>query len=191
MMPRIRRLESSSSAEPEGDVDAFLHDVDIVVGEPQPHLDVGIAVAEFGNARGDQPAAEAERRGDADRAARLAGQRADGGLRLGDRLQHLLGAGVEHRALLGRHQLPRRAVEQPHAEMLFQFLDAVGGDGRRDAHVAAGGRQIAEFDDADEDGDVVEIGHARGHAFRRSMAIASHYFPDFFESHRASSALSV
>ena len=95
-----------------------------------------------------------------DGAARLAGQRADGGLGLGDRLQHLLGAGVEHRAVLGRHQLPGRAVEQPHAEMLFQLLDAVGGDRRRDAHVAARRRQIAEFDDADEDGDVVEIGHA-------------------------------
>ena len=76
-----------------------------------------------------------------------------------DGVQHLLGAGIEHGAVLGRHQLPGRAVEQPHAEMLLQFLDAVGGDGRRNPHVAAGGRQIAEFDHPHEDGDIVEIGH--------------------------------
>ena len=165
-MPRILQAGILQQAEPEGDVDAFLHDVDIVVGEPQADFDVGIFVAEIGNARGDQPAAQPERRGDADGAARLAGQRADRSLGLGDRLQHLLGAGIEHRTVLGRHQLPGRAVEQPHAEMLFQFLDAVGGDGRRDPHVAAGRRQIAELDDAHEDGDVVEIGHAGSTPFR-------------------------
>ena len=164
-MPRILQAGILQQAQPEGDVDAFLHDIDIVVGEPQPHLDIRIFVVEVGNARGDQAAAEPERRGDADGAARLAGQRADGGFGLGDGVQHLLGAGIEHRAVLGRHQLPRGAVEQPHAEMLFQLLDAVGGDRRRNAHVAARGRQVAEFDDAHEDGDVIEIGHADRRTF--------------------------
>ena len=59
-------------AEPEGDVDAFLHDVDIVVGEPEPHLDIRVFVVEIGDAGGHQPAPEAEWRRHLYGAARLA-----------------------------------------------------------------------------------------------------------------------
>ena len=156
-MPRILQAGILEHAQPEGDVDALLHDVDLVVGEPQPDLDVGIPVPELGDAGSDQPPPQAERRRHLDGAARLAGQRGDRGFRLGDGVQHLLGPGVECRSVLGRHQLPRRAVEQPHAEILFEFLDAVRRHGRRNSHVAACRREIAEFHDPHEDGDVVEI----------------------------------
>ena len=81
-------------------------------------------------------------------------------LGFGDGFEHMFGAGIEHGAVFGRHQLPGGAVEETHAEVLLQLLDPVRGDGRRDAHVAPGRRQIAEFDDPDENRDVVEIGHA-------------------------------
>ena len=146
-------------AEMESDVDALAHDVDIMVRKPQPHLDLGIAVAEFGDARSDQPSPEPEWRRHPDRAARLARNRRDCRFGLGHGVEHLLGSVVEDAAVFGRRQLPRRAVEEPHTQIFLQLLDTIGGNRRRDAHVAASGRQIAEFHDADEDADIVQIGH--------------------------------
>ena len=64
-----------------------------------------------------------------DRAARIA--RDVGHRRLGllDRLEDLHRALVEDRPLFGRVQAPRRPVEQPHAEVLFELRDPRRGDG--------------------------------------------------------------
>jgi len=43
--------------------------------------------------------------------------------------------------------------------MALQFLDAVAGDRRRDALIAARRRKRTEFDHANEDADIIEIGH--------------------------------
>ena len=115
--------------QPEGHVDALFHDVDFVVGEPQPHLYLGIAVAEFRNAGGDQPASKAERCSDLDGAARLPRQCCDGSFSVGDRFQDMPGPRIEGGAVLGRHELPRGPVEQADPEIFLQFLDAVRGDG--------------------------------------------------------------
>jgi len=99
-------------------------------------------------------------------------------VRLDHRLQHPLGALIEGAAMLGRHQLARGAVEQPHVEMLFQFLDAVLRDGRRDAHVAPGGGKVAEFHHPHENRDIIEIGHA---APRRTISAQPIILPKFLK----------
>ena len=140
-----RRILDDAKAE--GKVDAFLEDVDIVVRQAQAHLDVGILLVKIGDAGRDEPAAEAKRRGHADDALGLAGNRGDRRLRILDRLDDAPGAAIEDLAVLGRRQLPGRAVEKPHAEIFLQLLHAVARHRRGYAQIAAGGRQVAEFDD--------------------------------------------
>ena len=69
-----------SVAEGEGDVDAFREVVDLAVGEPEPDLDAGEGGVEVGDERRHDAAADAERRGDDQRAARLQREGGDGGL---------------------------------------------------------------------------------------------------------------
>ena len=82
-----------------------------------------------------------------------------GRLGLVDGLDDLHRALVEYAAMFGRRQLARRAIEKAHAEMTFEFLDAIAGDGRRSALIAPGGGEVAEFDDANENTKIIKIGH--------------------------------
>ncbi|WP_246777677.1 hypothetical protein [Rhizobium sp. BG4] len=66
--------------------------------------------------------------------------------------------------------------------MAFQLLDAVAGDSRRDALVAPRSGKRTEFDHANEDADVIEIGHS---AFYHIISWDSgRDLIDFFESVR-------
>ena len=129
-MPRMRSDESSITPRRKGEIDAFLQNIDIVVGKAQPHLDIGILLVKLGNARGNEAAAEAERRGDADDALGLARNRCNRRLGVLDGLDDAAGAAIEDLAVFGRRQLPCGAVEKAHAEIFFQLLDAVAGNGR-------------------------------------------------------------
>ena len=105
----------------------------------------------------------------------------DCAFRLVDRLDDLDRALIENPAMFGRRQLARGAVEQAHAKVPLQLLDAVAGDGRRHPLVAAGGGKGAEFDDPDEDADVIEIGHDVLLPHCKSNDIGGDLI-DFFES---------
>lgn len=97
-----------------------------------------------------------------ERAARLSEDVGDRGLGLLDRLEDLLRPLVEDRALFGRMQAARRAIEETDAEMALQFGDAGGCDGGRNALIAPGGGHRAEFIDAQECAECVHIGHLCG-----------------------------
>ena len=118
-----------------------------------------------GHRRRHDPPPHPERRGDADRPARGAADRRHRALGLDQRLEHLQRAVVERRALLGRGQLARGAVEQPHPEMRLQRLQPGRGHRRRQPQVVPGGRQVPQLVDPDEQAQVVEIGHAAVVAF--------------------------
>src|SRR5690606_10881827 len=121
----------------------------------EPYRNLRIALVELGDAAGDQPLAEPERRSYADGTARPAGKGRHRAFRFLHRLQNLLRPVIEDAAMLGWRQLPRRAVEQPDTQMLLQLLDAGGGDRRRDAHVPPRSRKAAQFHHAHENSDVV------------------------------------
>src|SRR5262249_16960174 len=96
---------------------------------------------------------------DAQRAARLALQRAR-------RLLARFGLGEDLRAMpvvgsarLGHREAPRRAVQQANAQTLLQPLDMGANRRLRDLQPTSGGREAAAVDDAGKGGDAVERIH--------------------------------
>ena len=62
---------------------------------------------------------------------------------------------------LGQRQLTRGALEQPGAEPLLEQADALGDDGRRQAHLAARRRHVAGAGDACENVEIADRCHVR------------------------------
>ena len=116
---------------------------------------------------GDQPLADAQRRGDIQRSARVFGHVADFGFGLVYGLQNPHGTGVKDLPLLGRVQHPGGALEQADAQMFFQLRNPRGRHRRRNPQVPRGGGHGPEFIDAGEGADVIQIGH--GDTLRRFL----------------------
>ena len=91
------------------------------VRQAQPHVDLGIGSVKPRHIRGDQPAPQPERRRHKQRAARVLGDLADLGLGLVHRFEDPAGTGIEHPPLFGGLQHPRRALKQPHPQMILQM----------------------------------------------------------------------
>ena len=64
--------------------------------------------------------------------------------------------------------------------MALQFLDAIAGDRGRDALVAARRRKGTEFDHANEDAYIIEIGHDSFYHIGVRSKVGGHLL-DFFE----------
>ncbi len=109
--------------------------------------------------RGDEAPPDPKGGGDKDRAARVLRDIHHRRLGLVDRFEHLARAVIEDPAIFGGLQRPGGAVEQAHAEVLFQFGYAGRGDGGRTALIAGCRTHAAQFIDTDEHSDVVHIGH--------------------------------
>ncbi len=120
-------------AQLERDIHAFAHDIDLVVGQAEPDLDVRIFVVKLWNARCDEPSAEAERRRDANRSLRILGQFRYRRLGFFHSVEYLDGAVIERAAMFRRRQLARRPVEEPDprcfSNSLIRLL-ATAGDAR-------------------------------------------------------------
>ena len=147
---RAIRLEFGEHGQPDRDVDGLAQQVEQMVGQPQPDGQLRVACLEPRQERGQDPAGEAQGRGDPQVAVRRAAGIGDDALGVRHRRQHLLAGLVERGALLGRLDLAGGAVEQPDAEMALELLQPVADHGRRQAQVPPGGRQAAELDHPDE-----------------------------------------
>ena len=156
---RATRLEFGEHRHPDRAVDRLLQQVDEVVGEPQPQVDLGMQGPECGQERRQHLAAEAQRGGDPQAASRRAAGIGDRALRPLERAEHVLAGLVIDQPLLGRLDLARGPVEQAGAEMALELLQAMAHDRRRQAEMAAGRRQAAELDHPDEHPDVLEQRH--------------------------------
>ena len=98
-------------------------EVELLVGEDELQLDVGIEVEELLDALGQPAGAETDGGRDAEHAGRLVLVLGELGL---DRLQldqHVMGGAEQHLALLGQHQPACVAVEQRHADVLLERAD--------------------------------------------------------------------
>ncbi|CAD9222022.1 Exonuclease SbcC [Burkholderia cenocepacia] len=139
-------------------VEAALDHVDHPVVEIEIELDVRIALPEFGQHRQQEAVAD-YRQAHAQLAARALRGRRHGRLRVAEILENALAALVEMPPLVGERHAPRRAVEQAHAERLFQFRDRLADRRRRDAERAAGRDEAQRFGGADERDDAGEVFH--------------------------------
>ena len=110
-------------AQPDRAVGLAHGEVELLVGEDQLQLDVGIEVEELLDALGQPAGAETDGRGDAQRAGRLVLVLGQLGLDALELDQHVMRGAEQHLALLGQHQAARVAVEQRHADILLERAD--------------------------------------------------------------------
>ncbi len=164
-------------AKMEGHVQPLGHHVDLAVRQAQADVDLGVFILEFRHMRRDEPAPDPKRCRDEDRSAQHLRRGHDRGFGIVDRLQHLARAIVEKAPVLGGLQAPGRAVEQPDAQMLFQFRYPRRGDGGRGALIPRGGGHRPEFEDADEHLDIVDVGHSLSPRpiLRHRLKVLRHY----------------
>ncbi len=121
----------------ESHIDAFAHDVHFMIGEAEPHFDVGIFVVKLRDSGCDQPSAEAKRRGDANRSLRIFRQFRHGRFRLIHGFEDFQCTVIEYAAMFGRRELARSPIEEPHSQVLLQLLDSIACNCRRCALIAA------------------------------------------------------
>jgi len=89
--------------------------------------------------------------GDPKRSGQRCLSRNNGGFRFLGRFRGALGMLVKACACVGRLHGTGRPVEQPRAEMLFQFFDALANGRLAKAEIPRGGRETSAFDDTGED----------------------------------------
>jgi len=115
------------------DVDAFLDQVEVVVGEHQAHVHVGVELDELGDHVGQPARDQPVRRAHAQPPLRVRAV----GLQVVERVLghgHQLGAAVEqHLAGIGQAQRTGGAVEQAHAAARFEFRHIAADRGFRHA----------------------------------------------------------
>ena len=148
-------------ADADREVEAFADDVDEAVGQVEIELDLGILGQEVRQVGRDVQPAERRRRRHLEQAARLGVAAADEILRLLDQAQDVDDALEVAFAGLGQRQLAGGALEQARPEPLLEQADALGHDGGRQAHLAAGGRHVAGAGDACENVEIADGGHRR------------------------------
>jgi hypothetical protein len=137
-------------AQMEGQIQPFGGDIDHPVGQAQAQIDLRVGGLESRHMRGNDAPPDAKRGGHEQRAARILGDVAHGGLGLGDGLQHLQRAVIKQPPVFGGLQAARRAVEQAHAKVLFQLRDSRRGHGGRGALITRCRTHAAQFIDTDE-----------------------------------------
>src|SRR4051794_14971887 len=116
-----------------------------------------MATDEAGDDVGEHADPDVERRGDANRAAGSLAELGDRGARLiepGDRVARAIVIGAPS---VGEAELAGGALEEPHAEIVLEAGDASAHRRFREAERLGRRGEALGLDDADEDGDVVEI----------------------------------
>src|SRR5258708_7252448 len=134
----------------DGEIEAFLDDVDVPVRKAQGELNVRITGGEARHERRDVLVAERGGQRDLQRAARLDLARADGGIRLLYLGEQARAGVVIGRALVGEVKAAGGAVDKAHAEPRFQRGQSPADDRRRQAQLAGSSGKAARTDDPRE-----------------------------------------
>ena len=132
-------------AQPDRAVGLAHGEVELLIGEDQLQLDLGIEVEELLDALGQPAGAEPDGGGDAQRARRpvlVLGELGLDGLELD---QDVVGGAEQHLALLGQHQAARVPVEQRHADILLQRADLARDRRLRQMQLVGGMRERASL----------------------------------------------
>ncbi len=123
--PHQRRVGQRVAVRPDRQVIVLADDVDVAVGRVLHDADLRIAVDEGGQDLLYGELGCRNRRGEADRPARLRQALADRPLgRVGPR-EHGHRVAIEFAAHIRRAEAPGRAIEQPHPEASLQCADAM------------------------------------------------------------------
>jgi len=137
-------------AHAQGDVDAFLDQVDVAVVQHEVDVELRMLFQEQRQARQHVQAREGHRGADAQAAGEGGGCAAGGALGFVGFLDRALGALVEAAARFGGRQAVGRSQQQAHAEAVFQLGDGLGDGRLSHAQQSGGAGEGAGFDDADE-----------------------------------------
>ena len=136
----------------------FAHgEIEFPVVDHQADRDVRVMLEKFMDARRDPGRAEAHGRGHPDVAHRLLGGIAEGGP--GDRqfARHVLGGMEQHLTLFGQDESARVAVEEGHAEFLFQRADLAADRRLAEIKDPAAAREAAGFGDGVKDTEAIPV----------------------------------
>ena len=138
---------------------SFLHQVDRPIEQRQRHRHVGKSGEEFGHDRQHVQAAEQDRRGDAQFAARRACPRPAAARSISSRSASTRLAPARKRcAGLGEADRARGAVEQPDAKPRFELGDCARDGGRRTAEPSRRLGKAAALGDLDENAAICRSG---------------------------------
>ena len=147
-------------AEADAHVHGMFGQVEGAVGEIEDHFHVGIASREVGKGRGQVATAEAEGGVDAQQAAGHFAAAEQGALQVVQVVQDLFAAFQVAAAFRAQADASRGAVEEAHAEAVFQRGEATAHAGGRDAQGLGRGGQGGLAGEEGEEGEVREVVHS-------------------------------
>src|SRR5882724_12624199 len=149
--PRRDQAAIGQGADPNGEIDRLLQEIDRAVGEHQPDVDVRIGPEERRHDRQHVEAAEDDRRGDDEIAFRRAVFACRGTLGFADLFENPPAGGDVGSPRIGEREATVRPLEELRLEMRLEFRDLAADGGQWRAETTRGSRQTARFYGRDED----------------------------------------
>jgi hypothetical protein len=165
-------------------VEPFFQRIDRAVDQHDLHLHPRIGSLESGADIAEEHRGQRRRRLDAQRTGQPQLMSVGGRQRFLDLADQELQAGPQPLAVERQGQSSCRAYEKLGIEVLFEPLDALGDDRRRDAQITAGSGKTAGAGSRQERTDIEKYVHCLSRFEKKSEPVSRAYFPGFRNSRR-------